>query len=231
MKHTKHTMIGLLAAAAVLGCVVLGAAADSSATSGAASFSGAGGAVTVSGAAATEDGRFCVAFRAEPDAEAAELRLCDADGTPLSGIAPDAEGDAELGPLRPGSYRVYAGQTELGAFLLADNAAILRADGRLWTDGELLHLAAQPPGALSVRCELSQPGYYAFTLTFPDGPARSAVLSIPRGAKKELAEGYLRSLLFEGLHAGSWQLWEGGEVCASGLLAQGETAQVAVKIP
>jgi len=229
-------MIRLLSAAVVLGCVVLGAAADTGAPSGsvlsgAADLSAGSGAEYAEAGALREDGRFFVSLRADPDAGAEALLLCGADGEPLQTVAPDADGDAELGPLRPGSYSLYDGETELGKFLLAENAAILRADGRLWTDGELLHLAAQPPGALSVRCELSQPGYYAFTLTFPDGPARSAVLSIPRGAKKELAEGYLRSLLFEGLHAGSWQLWEGGEVCASGLLAQGETAQVAVKIP
>lgn len=215
----KHNMIRIIVAAAVLGCVVLGAAADSAAPT------------EETAPALIEGPVWQVAFRAEPDADAGALRLCTPDGDLLAQIEPDRDGDAALGPLRPGSYSVYDGKTELGRFLLADNAAILRADGRLWTDGELLHLAAQPPGALSVRCELSQPGYYAFTLTFPDSPARSAVLSIPHGAKKELPEGYLRSLLFEGLHAGSWQLWEGGEVCASGLLAQGETAQVAVKIP
>lgn len=216
----------LLLAAAVIGGAVLGAAASGSAE--------AQRTTSPSGEAQPsprEGGRYFVALRVEPDANPGALLLCGADGTPLSEPAPDEDGDAALGPLRPGSYRLCDGQTELGSFLLADNAAILRADGRLWTDGELLHLAARQPAALTVRCELARPGYYSFTLTAADGAARNAILSIPEGTAQDACGCYLRHLLFEGLPPGRWQLTEGGAPCASGTLAAGETAQVELKIP
>ena len=215
----KHNMIRLLVAAAVLGCVVLGAAADSAAP------------VEEAAPALIEGPVWQVAFRAEPDADADALRLCTPDGVPLAQIEPDADGDAALGPLRPGSYSVYDGKTELGRFLLADNAAILRADGRLWTDGELLHLAGQSPAALTVRCEIARPGCYTFTLTGSNGSLRSAVVSIPEGTAPDACGCYLRHLLFEGLHPGVWWLLEGGAPCAAQTLAAGETAQIGVEIP
>ena len=213
----KHNMIRLLVAAAVLGCVVLGAAADSAAP------------VEEAAPVLPGEPQYQVAFRVESDADA--LRLCTPDGVPLAQIEPDADGDAALGPLRPGSYSVYDGKTELGRFLLADNAAILRADGRLWTDGELLHLAGQSPAALTVRCEIARPGCYTFTLTGSDGTLRSAVVSISEGTAPDACGCYLRHLLFEGLHPGVWWLLEGGAPCAAQTLVAGETAQIGVEIP
>ena len=55
-------------------------------------------------------------------------------------IPPNRDGDLSLGPLAPGCYGVCRGETVIGAFRLCGNAALGEAEGRLWTDGELLYL-------------------------------------------------------------------------------------------
>ncbi len=88
--------------------------------------------------------RFSVALRLEAPVKG-RLFLCDAEGCPLEEISTDAGGAAALGPLVPGQYSLYRGETELGRFRLLENAALARAEGLLRTDGLSLVLAEDDP--------------------------------------------------------------------------------------
>lgn len=90
----------------------------------------------------TDRARFRVALRVEAPLPEERLFLCDRSGNPLEQIAPDRDGDAQLGPIPPGVYGIWRGSTELGSFRLLENAALAEAAGLLRSDGKLLFLPA-----------------------------------------------------------------------------------------
>lgn len=134
------------------------------------------------------------------------LFLCDRLGNPLSPVTPDESGAADLGPLRPGCYTVCAGSQVLGAFQLADNAAVPQATGRLWTDGEILHLEKYCPGQAEVLLTLKGPGYYSFRLVDDNGRLWIQDLFIPASALPDQGTDYLRTVCFPGLPEGRYTL-------------------------
>lgn len=95
----------------------------------------------------TEQRRFRVTLRVEAPHPGERLFLCDRAGNPLERIAPDADGDAGLGPIPPGVYGIWRDGAELGSFRLLENAAPAEATGLLRADGALLFLSAREDAA------------------------------------------------------------------------------------
>lgn len=154
-----------------------------------------------------------------------KLFVCDGLGCPLEEIRPDADGDALLGPLPPGRYGVWHGQTQIGSFRLADNASVPEAEGRLWTDGELLHLERFIPGTVRFTLRLPKPGYYGFLLWDRCGRRRSGDLFLPDNAVPDPTGAFVRSLRFGGLAPGLYTLARDGTVLAQIEVRAAETAE------
>lgn len=141
------------------------------------------------------------------DAEADQpLSLCELDGTVIAPLAPDADGDVALGPIAPGRYAIASGQERLGSFRMYDNAALGEAAGRLWTDGEVLHLADYLPGQAEVTVTLPAAGYYSFALVDDNGLRRTSDVFIPSSARPDEGRSFLRTLEFYGLPEGRYTL-------------------------
>ena len=151
-------------------------------------------------------GPFLVALRIPDPVTGERLFVCGEDGCPLEQVLPDADGDAVLGPLRPGRYSLSRGDTEVGVFRLGDNAALTEAEGRLWTDGELLYLERWVCGALRLDLSLPKPGYYSFQLWDENGRKRTADLYIPPEATPDREGRWGRALEFRGLAPGLYTL-------------------------
>ena len=145
--------------------------------------------------------------------------LCDVDGAALAPV-PVGE-DVTLGPLGPGRYQLRAGGALLGEFLLDRQAVILRAGGRLWTDGELLHLAPQPPGTLSVRCTLPGPGYYPLSLADSGGDWHTCVVNLAPDTAQDPGGGWVRWAEFPGLPPGTCVLYYASRQVALAEIAPG----------
>ena len=156
--------------------------------------------------AGDEAGPFAVALRVPEAVWGEKLFVCDGDGCPLEEIVPDRDGDQTLGPLPPGRYGVYRGQTEIGAFRLHGNAALGETAGRLWTDGELLYLERFVPGTARLRLTLPKPGYYSLRLCDPVGRAWNRDLYIPERERPNAGQAYGRTLEYRGLPPGSYTL-------------------------
>lgn len=163
-------------------------------------YEGDGGAVPAM--AAQDAGPFTVAVRVDEPVWGEKLFVCDEMGSPLAEIIPDADGDAVLGPFAPGRYAVCRGTEEVGAFQLLENAALSSAEGRLWTDGELLHLERFIAGTARLELTLAKPGYYTLELCDPNGRDWFRDLYIADGTRPDREEGYVRMVEFRGLPAG-----------------------------
>lgn len=154
----------------------------------------------------TDAGPFTVALRVPEAVWGEKLFVCDGNGCPLEEIVPDRDGDQTLGPLAPGRYGVYRGQTEIGSFRLYGNASLGETAGRLWTDGELLCVERFIPGTLRLRLTLPKPGYYSLRLCDPVGRAWNRDLYIPEGERPNAGQAYGRTLEFLGLPPGAYTL-------------------------
>lgn len=177
-----------------------------------------------------EAGPFAVALRVTEPILGERLFLCDGSGSPLEELEPDEEGDAVLGPLPPGRYGVCVGAEEIGSFRLLANAALDEAAGRLWTDGELLHLERFVPGTARLRLRLAEPGYYTLLLFDRDGRSWGRDLYIPDDARPEEAEGWLRTLDFRGLPPGLYTVVRRGAPLGQLEVRAGETAVLELRI-
>ena len=140
-----------------------------------------------------------------------------------------ADGDAALGPLRPGHYTLCLDGVAAGEFVLNENAAVMLTTGRLWTDGELLHLEPDTPGAILLKLALPGPGTYPVYLTGED-VSRTAVAQIGADDAQDPGGGYTRCVQFEGLMAGCYTLTCRGEAIASLELARGEVKSLALAV-
>ena len=134
------------------------------------------------------------------------LSLCTLDGTVIASLEPDADGDVALGPITPGRYAISSGQEQLGSFRMYDNAALGEAGGRLWTDGEVLHLADYLPGQAEISVTLPAAGYYSFALVDDNGLRRTSDIFIPSSARPDEGRSFLRTLEFYGLPEGRYTL-------------------------
>ena len=134
------------------------------------------------------------------------LSLCELDGNEIAPLEPDADGDVALGPIAPGRYALVSGTERLGSFRMYDNAALGEAAGRLWTDGEVLHLADYLPGQAEVSVTLPAAGYYSFALVDDNGLRRTSDLFIPSAARPDEGRSFLRTLEFYGLPEGRYTL-------------------------
>lgn len=180
--------------------------------------------------AGAEAGPFAVALRVTEPILGERLFLCDGSGSPLEELEPDEEGDAVLGPLPPGRYGVCVGAEEIGSFRLLANAALDEAAGRLWTDGELLHLERFVPGTARLRLRLAEPGYYTLLLFDRDGRSWGRDLYIAEDARPEEAEGWLRSLDFRGLPPGLYTVVRRAAPLGQLEVRAGETAVLELRI-
>ena len=161
---------------------------------------------------------------------AGRIFVCDLRGSPLCAAVPDAEGDAALGPLPPGRYALYAENERLGSFRLTEDAALDEAAGRLWTDGEILHLEAFRPGQAELSLTLPASGYYSLALVDDDGRRWTKDVFIPSDARPEQAGSYLRTLDFFGLPEGRYTLvWNRRPILQFPVLAGG-VAQIPVAL-
>ena len=161
---------------------------------------------------------------------AGRIFVCDLRGSPLCAAVPDAEGDAALGPLPPGRYALYAENERLGSFRLTEDAALDEAAGRLWTDGEMLHLEAFRPGQAELSLTLPASGYYSLALVDDDGRRWTKDVFIPSDARPEQAGSYLRTLDFFGLPEGRYTLvWNRRPILQFPVLAGG-VAQIPVAL-
>ena len=171
--------------------------------------------------------RYYVALRAGD--ETGDLTLQNVDGATIEEISPDPDGDAALGPLRPGHYTLCLDGVAAGEFVLNENAAVMLTTGRLWTDGELLHLEPDTPGAILLKLALPGPGTYPVYLTGED-VSRTAVAQIGADDAQDPGGGYTRCVQFEGLMAGCYTLTCRGEAIASLELARGEVKSLALAV-
>ena len=151
-------------------------------------------------------GPFAVALRVTEAVWGEKLFLCDGTGSPLEEIPPNRDGDLTLGPLAPGRYGVCRGEMEIGAFRLYGNASLGEAGGRLWTDGELLHLERFVPGTASLGLTLDAPGYYSLRLCDQVGREWSRDLYIPDSERPNRGQSYRRTVEFQGLPEGLYTL-------------------------
>lgn len=177
-----------------------------------------------------DPGPFLVALRVAEPAPGERLYLCDEAGCPLEEILPDREGDATLGPLAPGRYRITWGQTEIAAFRLLVNAALESAEGRLWTDGELLHLERGATGTVRLWVRLPRPGYYGLRLCDRYGRSWSRDLYLPEDAVPGPDGSFLRTVDFPGLSPGFYTACRGRTVLAQLELRAGETAEAEIRL-
>ena len=148
-------------------------------------------------------------YRAALRVEAAPdqpLYLCDLSGNVLAPAEPDADGEVTLGPIPPGRYVLAAGEERLGSFRLLDGAVLGEAGGRLWTDGETLHLTDYLPGQAEVSVTLPRAGLYRFRLVDDLGVSREADLFVPSNARPDRGRVWIRTLEFYGLPEGRYTL-------------------------
>lgn len=173
---------------------------------------------------------FAVRLRAEDPIPGERLFLCDAAGCPLEELEPDADGDAALGPLAPGSYGIWRGATEIGRFRLLADGALGETAGRLWTDGRFLHLERLVTGTARLTLTLDRPGYESFQLWDRDGRGRSADLYVPDSALPDRERSYVRVLEFRGLPPGLYTLTRGKNPLLQLTVRAGETAEAELRI-
>ena len=167
-------------------------------------YEGDGGAVPAM--AEQNAGPFFVAVRVDEPILGEKLFVCDGMGSPLAGIEPDANGDMALGPLAPGRYAVCRGDETVGAFCLLENAALSDAEGRLWTDGELLHVERFVSGTARLELTLTKSGYFTLMLCDRNGREWYRDLYIADGTRADREEGYFRMVEFRGLPAGLYTI-------------------------
>ncbi len=175
-------------------------------------------------------GPFTVALRVPEAVWGEKLFVCDGSGSPLEEIIPDRDGDQTLGPLAPGRYGVYRGQTEIGAFRLHGNASLGETEGRLWTDGELLYVERFVPGTARLLLTLPKPGYYSLRLCDRVGRAWNRDLYIPDSEKPNAGQAYGRTLEFRGLPAGTYTLVYRSAPLGQTEVRAGETTELAAVI-
>lgn len=173
-------------------------------------------------------GPFYVALRVPDPIPGERLFVCDGAGCPLDAVLPDRNGDAAAGPFPPGRYSVCRGETEIGRFRLRDNAALDEAEGRLWTDGELLWIERFSPGSVRLTVTLPGPGWYALRLWDRDGRQWSRDLCVAADAPPEAGGTWTRALEYRGLPPGTYTVVHDRTVCARVEVAAGETASAAV---
>lgn len=175
-------------------------------------------------------GPFVVALRVTEAIWGEKLFLCDGTGSPLEEIPPNRDGDLSLGPLAPGRYGVFRGETEIGAFRLYGNAALGEAEGRLWTDGELLHLERFLSGTAGLDLTLDAPGYYSFRLCDQAGREWTRDLYIPDSERPNQGQAYRRTVEFQGLPEGLYTLVYRNTPLGRVEVRAGETAKAAFEI-
>ena len=163
-------------------------------------------------------GPYLVVLRVNDPVPGERLFLCGEDLCPLAEVEPDSRGEAVLGPIAPGRYVLCRGQTAVGSFRLRGNAALTEAEGRLWTDGELLYLERFCPGTARLTVRLAQPGCYSLQLWDRDGRVWTRELY-------GLEDSRVRTVEFGGLPPGLYTaVWRGtplGQVeVAAGLTAE-----------
>ena len=178
----------------------------------------------------TDAGPFTVALRVPEAVWGEKLFVCDGNGCPLEAIVPDRDGDQTLGPLAPGRYGVFRGETEIGAFRLCGNAALDETSGRLWTDGELLYVERFLPGAAKLDLTLPKSGYYSLRLCDPVGRAWNRDLYVPESERPNAGQAYERTLEFRGLPPGTYTLVYRHAPLGQTEVRAGETAELALVI-
>ena len=160
-----------------------------------------------------------------------QLCLCDLSGSPLSVVEPDEDGDAALGPVAPGRYCLTLGSERIGSFRVLENAAITETAGRLWTDGELLHLERFRPGQAELTLTVLEPGYESIQLVDDLGRAWNRDFFIPEREHRGQDGVYTRVLLFQGLPEGRYTLVRDRRPLEQFQVLAGGTVRIKAKLP
>lgn len=171
-----------------------------------------------------------LALHTDPSLKWEDLALYGPEGSAPEPVSPDADGDAALGPLRPGRYSLRRAGILLGEFVLNENASVAIATGRLWTDGEILYLESFLPAEAELRLTLEDRGYYSISLMGEDGMSRSGAVFIPENASFDSGGVFLRILRFPGLPAGSYTVCYRGRPVAELEAGEGEVAGLELRL-
>jgi hypothetical protein len=159
-----------------------------------------------------------------------KLFVCDRLGCPLEGIEPDENGEVILGPLPPGRYSIWAGQTEVGSFRLRGDAALSDTAGRVWTEGRLLWLERFTPGTVRLSVTMAEPGYYTLGLRDRDGRSWNRDLYVPDSEEPKEPGLWVRTLDFPGLSPGLYTAVRRNQPLGQVELKAGETALLEIGI-
>lgn len=170
-------------------------------------------------------GPFRVRLQLETERDPGRLFLCDKAGLPLDRVVPDRNGEAELGPIAPGLYSICVEDLCLGSFRLLPDAGLAEAEGRLWTEGALLHLTDKPTGEAVLELVLPCPGYYSLYLVDRWGQRIQQDLFIPREEPAGPAGVWRRKLTFRGLPEGLYTAVYAKNPLAQFRVATGSSAQ------
>jgi hypothetical protein len=141
--------------------------------------------------------------------------LLDRDGAALWVLRLDEDGLAQTPQLSPGDYTLQFRDGTCADFSLRENGSLTAraGDAGLWTDGEVLHLAAAPTGVITVTKRLPADGWdgldptYLFQLEDETGQQWQQVLGFYADLTPE--DGwYSLTATFSGLPAGNYTLTE-----------------------
>lgn len=159
------------------------------------------------------------------------LWLCDLSGRPIAEVEADADGDAALGPVTPGRYCLTLDSERIGSFRVLENAAITETAGRLWSDGELLHLERFRPGQAEITLTLTEPGYESILLVDDLGRRWTRDFFIPEQEGRGADGSYTRVLRFQGLPEGRYTLVHDRRPLQQFQVLAGGTVRLSAKLP
>ncbi len=166
--------------------------------------------------------------------------LTNQQGRALTVLTVDADGWCATPKLSPGVYGLVFSDGTKTAFSLRENAslAVLEGDSLLWTDGELLHLAGEAAGTVTVAKRLqAQDGQFAgldaaflFQLEAEDGTVRQRTVGFYEGL--EAQDGwYTLTIQFTGLPAGTYTLTETAfQAGTAAVTIDGQTAALPAQV-
>ena len=143
----------------------------------------------------------------------------------------DADGDAALGPVTPGRYCLTLDSERIGSFRVLENAAITETAGRLWSDGELLHLERFRPGQAEITLTLTEPGYESILLVDDLGRRWTRDFFIPEQEGRGADGSYTRVLRFQGLPEGRYTLVHDRRPLQQFQVLAGGTVRLSAKLP
>lgn len=160
-----------------------------------------------------------------------QLWLCDLSGSPISEVEADADGDAALGPVTPGRYCLTLDSERIGSFRVLENAAITETAGRLWSDGEVLHLERFRPGQAEITLTLTEPGYESIQLVDDLGRRWTRDFFIPEQESRGADGTYVRVLRFQGLPEGRYTLVHDRRPLQQFQVLAGGTVRISAELP